>query len=207
MKLAIFDFDSTLMDGETLEFLAKEIGIEDKIKNITDKAMKGELDFFESLNKRVAFLKGMQLDRVNKICVNLPPMNGAKEIISYLQKNNFKVVCFSGGFKNATVPFAQKFNLDGEFSNILHSKNGLLTGLVGGEMMFNDSKGTMIQTLQKLLNIPVSDTITIGDGANDLSMFKYDKTKISFCGKPILEQNADIKIKEKDLSLIIDYLK
>ena len=73
--------------------------------------------------------------------------------------------------------------------------------------MFNDSKGTMIQTLQKLLNIPVSDTITIGDGANDLSMFKYAGTKISFCGKPILERNADIKIKEKDLSLIIDYLK
>ena len=207
MKLAVFDFDSTLMDGETIEFLAREVGIEEQVKKITDSAMQGELDFFESLTKRVSLLKGLDVNVVNKVCEALPLMNGAEETICSLKKRGYKVVCFSGGFKNATVPFAQKFNLDGEFSNILHSKNGLLTGLVGGEMMFNDSKGTMIQTLQKLLNIPVSDTITIGDGANDLSMFKYAGTKISFCGKPILEQNADIKIKEKDLSLIIDYLK
>lgn len=207
MKLAVFDFDSTLMDGETLEYLAKDFGIEHQVKQITDLAMNGKLDFFESLNNRVSLLKGMSLDTVNRICLNLPPMTGVKEIIKYLQDNNYKVVCFSGGFKNATVPFAKRFNLDGEFSNILHSKNNILTGFVGGEMMFNNSKGEMLQTLQKLLKIPKSDTITIGDGANDLSMFKYAGIKISFCGKPILEQNADIKIKEKDLSLIIGYLK
>ena len=205
MKLAIFDFDSTLMDGETLEFLAKEIGIEDKIKNITDKAMKGELDFFESLNKRVAFLKGMQLDRVNKICVNLPPMNGAKEIISYLQKNNFKVVCFSGGFKNATVPFAKKLGLDAEFSNILHSKDGKLTGQVGGEMMFGYSKGEMLKTLQNLLGLTSKETLVVGDGANDLSMFRYADNRVSFCGKPILEKEASVVIKNKDLKEILNY--
>ena len=206
MKLAVFDFDSTLMDGETLEFLARETGIEKQIKEITDKAMRGELDFFESLKERVSLLKGLDVNTVNNVCENLPVMNGAEETIKTLQERGYKVVCFSGGFKNATVPFADKFKLDGEFSNILHEKNGLLTGLLGGEMMFNNSKGQMLKKLQKLLGIKPENTVTIGDGANDLSMFKYAGTKVSFCGKPVLEKEADIRIKEKDLRSILKYI-
>lgn len=203
MKLAVFDFDSTLMDGETLEFLARETGIEKKVKNITDKAMQGELDFFESLNKRVSLLKGLPVDTVNRICENLPAMNGAGVTVKELKKRGFIVVCFSGGFKNATVPFAQKYGLDCEFSNILHSKDGVLTGLAGGEMMFNDSKGEMLKRLQKITRISPADTIAIGDGANDLSMFKYSGTRIAFCAKPVLREQADIIIDEKDLRLIL----
>ena len=203
MKLAVFDFDSTLMDGETIEFLAREVGIEDKVRDITTKAMQGELDFFESLQKRVSLLKGLKVDTVNKICEGLPLMPGAKETVQELKKRGYKVVCFSGGFKNATVPFAEKLGLDGEFSNILHSKDGILTGFVGGEMMFNDSKGQMLKRLQKILGITSSDTLVIGDGANDLSMFKYADNRVSFCGKPILEKEANIVIKEKDLRLLL----
>ena len=85
-KLAVFDFDSTLMDGETLEFFAEVIGIKDKIKSITDKAMRGELDFFESLTYRVSFLKGIELDKINEISNNLPLMNGAQEVVAGLKK-------------------------------------------------------------------------------------------------------------------------
>ncbi len=203
MKLAVFDFDSTLMDGETIEFLAREVGIEDKVREITTKAMQGELDFFESLQKRVSLLKGLKVETVNNICNNLPLMPGAKETIKELQIKGYKVICFSGGFKNATIPFAEKLGLDGEFSNILHSKDGILTGLVGGEMMFNDSKGQMLYRLQKILGITSAETLVIGDGANDLSMFKYADKRVSFCGKPILEKEANIVIKEKDLRLIL----
>lgn len=203
MKLAVFDFDSTLMDGETIEFLAREVGIEDKVREITTRAMQGELDFFESLQKRVSLLKGLKVETVNNICNNLPLMQGAKETIKELQIKGYKVVCFSGGFKNATIPFAEKLGLDGEFSNILHSKDGILTGLVGGEMMFNDSKGQMLYRLQKILGITSAETLVIGDGANDLSMFKYADKRVSFCGKPILEKEANIVIKEKDLRLIL----
>ena len=206
MKLAVFDFDSTLMDGETIEFLAREVGLEQEVKEITTKAMQGELDFFESLQKRVSLLRGLKVDTVNKICENLPLMNGAEEIIKNLKDKNYKVVCFSGGFKNATVPFAKKLGFDGEFSNILHSKDGILTGMVGGEMMFNNSKGQMLLTLQRLLGITRENTLVIGDGANDLSMFKYADKRVSFCGKPILEKDANIIIKEKDLSLILKYV-
>ncbi len=202
-KLAVFDFDSTLMDGETLEFFAKESGIQEKVKEITDKAMRGELDFFESLTERVSYLKGLSVERVNKICHNLPIMNGAKEVVSGLKNRGYKVICFSGGFRNATEYFAKELGLDGEFANILHSKNGYLTGLAGGEMMFNDSKGNMLLRLQKLLNVDFENTLAVGDGANDLSMFKYAKNKIAFCAKPIVKEHANIIIDDKDLSLIL----
>lgn len=206
MKLAVFDFDSTLMDGETLEFLAREIGIEKEVKEITDKAMRGELDFFESLQNRVSLFKGLKAETVNRICINLPAMQGAEETIRTLQKKGFKVVCFSGGFKNATVPFAEKYGLDAEFSNTLHVKDGVLTGLAGGEMMFNNSKGEMLQRLQKILSITADETIAIGDGANDLSMFQHAGTKFAFCAKPVLKEKADIIIDKKDLSEILNFI-
>ena len=195
-----------IQHGETLEFLAKVIGIDEKVKAITDSAMRGELDFFESLTRRVSFLKGLPVSKVHEICKNLPLMNGAAEVVTGLKEKGYKVVCFSGGFRNATMQFEKKLGLDGEFANILHSKDGILTGLVGGEMMFNDSKGQMLKRLQKLLNVSEKDTLVVGDGANDLSMFKYSATKVAFCAKPIVKQHANIVIENKDLRLILDYI-
>ena len=204
MKLAVFDFDSTLMDGETLDIIAKETEYYKEIKEITEKGMKGEIDFFESLISRVALLEGMKLKKVNEICESLPIMNGAEETIKELKNKNYKCVCFSGGFKNATLIFVEKLKLDGEFSNIFHTKNNILTGKVGGEMMFSNSKGNMLLALQKLLNISYNDTLVVGDGANDLSMFKHAKNRVAFCSKEILKKEANIIINEKDLRLLID---
>ena len=206
LKLAVFDFDSTLMDGETIDFLAKDFGVEDEVKKITAKAMSGELDFFESLTYRIALLKGMKVSRVDEICQNLPYMNGAKETVQELKAKGYKVVCFSGGYKNATVPAKEYLGLDGEFSNILHSKDGVLTGLFGGEMCFSNSKGEMLKTLQSILNITPENTIAIGDGANDLSMFKYASTRIAFCAKEILKKEATIVIETKDLREVLKNL-
>ena len=206
MKLAVFDFDSTLMDGETLEFLAKEFNIAEKIAEITKSAMEGKIDFFESLTKRVSLLKGLSQSRAEEICANLPLMKGAEETISELKKAGYKTVCFSGGFKSATIPAAEKLGLDAEFSNILHFKNGQMTGLVGGEMMFSSSKGEMLVRLQNLLGVSYDDTLVVGDGANDLSMFKYAGKRAAFCGKPILRENGNIVIDEKDLSLILPHV-
>ena len=206
LKLAVFDFDSTLMDGETIDFLAKDYGVEDEVKKITEKAMAGELDFFESLTYRIGLLKGMKLSRVDEICQNLPFVSGAKETVTELKKRGLKVVCFSGGYKNATVPAKEKLGLDGEFSNILHSKDGYLTGLFGGEMCFSNSKGQMLKTLQSVLGISASETVAIGDGANDLSMFKYADTRIAFCAKEILKKEATIIIEHKNLTEVLKSL-
>lgn len=192
------------MDGETLEFLARELGIADEVKKITDRAMLGELDFFESLTTRVKLLKGLSVLKVNEICQNLPVMNGAYETISGLKMRGYKVVCLSGGFKNATVPFCEKLGIDADFSNILHEKNGVLTGLVGGEMMFNTSKGELVKRLQRLLDVSVDNTLVVGDGANDLSMFNYAGKRVAFCAKPVLREAANIIIDKKDLKLILD---
>ena len=205
-KLAVFDFDSTLMDGETLEFFAKEIGIEEKIKSITDKAMRGELDFFESLQERVRLLKGLSFSKVVEICENLPIVNGAEDVVLGLKKLGYNVICFSGGFDCATSVFVKKLALDCAFSNVLHVKDAKLSGLVGGEMMFSDSKGKMLVRLQKLLNVTSENTLVVGDGANDLSMFKHAERRVAFCAKPILEKEANIIIKEKNLTKILEYL-
>ena len=205
MKLAVFDFDSTLMDGETLEFFARELGIEEKVRTITDRAMRGELDFFESLTERVSFLQGLPFTKVEEICHNLPLMNGAEKVVKGLHEKEYKVVCFSGGFRTATKYFTQRLGLDAEFANILHIKDGILTGQVGGEMMFNDSKGQMLARLQNLLGISPDNTLAVGDGANDLSMFKYASKRVAFCGKPVLKAEANIIVDTKDLSLILNY--
>jgi len=206
LKLAVFDFDSTLMDGETIDFLAEPLGLKDKVAAITEMAMRGELDFFESLIMRVKLLEGLEEEKVNEICHNLPYMNGAKEVINELKKRGIKVVVFSGGFRNATSYAKNILGFDADFSNILHSKNGRLTGLVGGEMMFSHSKGDMLNRLQSILNIGKEETMVVGDGANDLSMFKYADTKVAFCAKEVLKKEANIIINEKDLRKILDFI-
>lgn len=202
-KLCVFDFDSTLMDGETIDFLAAPLGLEEKVAAITEKAMNGELDFFESLTTRVALLKGLETRKAEQICQNLPFMPGAKETIQALKQNGYTVVVFSGGFRNATSHAKDILGFDADFANILHAKDNTLSGLVGGDMMFDFSKGDMIVRLQSLLGISEADTIVVGDGANDRSMFAHADTRVAFCAKEVLKKEANIIVDTKDLREIL----
>lgn len=204
LKLAVFDFDSTLMDGETIDFFAEELGIGEEVAKITEEAMSGRLDFFESLQQRVGLLKGLDFSVVEKIAHNLPYMKGAKETIAELKSRGMTVVCFSGGFRTATMYAKDILGYDADFSNALHVKDGKLTGLVGGDMMFNYSKGDMLVRLQSLLGISEDETLVCGDGANDLSMFAHAGTRVAFCAREILEKEANVIIKEKDLTKILE---
>lgn len=206
MKLAVFDFDSTLMDGETIDFLARETGLEAQVAAITEEAMEGRLDFYEALKRRVELLKGIPVKKVDAICANLPYMPGAVELILALKEKGYKVACFSGGFKNATRVARDRLGFDADFSNVLHEKDGVLTGQVGGEMMFGFSKGEMIQRLQILLGVTEKETLVCGDGANDASMFPYADVRIAFCAKPVLKEKANVIIDEKDLRKILIHI-
>ncbi|HUH42026.1 MAG TPA: phosphoserine phosphatase SerB [Sulfurimonas sp.] len=204
LKLAVFDFDSTLMDGETIDFFAQELGLGEQVSKITEAAMSGELDFFESLQQRVGLLKGLEYSVVEKISQNLPYMKGAKETIKELKSRGMKVVCFSGGFRSATGYAKNILGYDADFSNVLHHKNQILTGLVGGDMMFNYSKGDMLTRLQGLLGVQESETLVCGDGANDLSMFAHAGTRVAFCAREILKKEANVVIETKDLTQILE---
>lgn len=206
MKLAVFDFDSTLMDGETIDILAQEFGLGDQVARITHEAMEGRLDFFESLTTRVGLLKNFEYKKVQEICAELPLMPGALELVQELKKMGYKVVCFSGGFRDGTTPARFKLGLDADFSNIFHHKNGLLSGLVGGDMMFGYSKGDMLQRLQALLGVSKMDTLVGGDGANDISMFAHADKRVAFCAKEVLKKEANIVIENKDLTEILKFL-
>jgi len=205
-KLAVFDFDSTLMDGETIDFLAAELGLEAQVAAITERAMAGELDFFKSLVARVALLEGLAEAKVDAVCADLPMMPGTKETVNELKHRGYTVVCFSGGFRNATKPACEHLGIDADFANFLYAENGVLTGQVGGEMMHGDAKGQMLVRLQSLLGIDRSATLVVGDGANDLSMFTYADTRVAFCAKEVLKEAATHCVETKDLRAILDVL-
>ena len=202
-KLAVFDFDSTLMDGETIDFFAEVLGFKDEVVAITERAMAGELDFYASLIERVALLKGLPHSKVEEICKTLPMVPGASDVVAGLKERGYTVVCFSGGFRDATKPACQKLGIDADFSNFLHAEEGILTGAVGGEMMYSNAKGDMITRLQALLGVDRKDTLVIGDGANDLSMFAHADTRVAFCAKPVLREAATHCVDVKDLREIL----
>lgn len=206
MNLCVFDFDSTLMDGETIDILAQAVGKQAEVSRITERAMRGELDFFSALTERVALLEGLRYERVLELCRTLPLMPGALETVRELKNRDYRVVIFSGGFREATGFHAPKLGADADFANFLHQQDGVLTGKVGGEMMTNDAKGVLLVRLQALLGVTREQTVAVGDGANDLSMFAHAGTKIAFCAKPVLKEVADYVVDTKDLREVLTCL-
>lgn len=206
IKLAIFDFDSTLMDGETITIFAKEVGKSDDVAKITHRAMSGELDFYHSLKERVTLLKGVDIQKIELIARNLPFIKGAKEIISYLKEKNIKVVVFSGGFHIATDHAKQILGFDASFANYLDVKDGKLSGEVYGEMMFDRAKGAVLKELKELFGLKKEEVLAVGDGANDISMFKEAGVSIAFCAKEVLKAHATHCVDIKDLREIKKYV-
>ena len=201
-KLAVFDFDSTLVQGETIDELAAAYGVKEEVSVITNRAMNGELDFFEALTYRVGLLKGMDYAKAVEVCSNLQPMKGAAELISQLKATGYYVAVLSGGFTLATGGLKDVLGYQYHASNILHQVDGKLDGDLGGPMMFQNSKETNILDLQNLLQIGRENTLVCGDGANDLGMFKNADIRIAVGRRGVLDKHATAVVPDSDLSKV-----
>jgi phosphoserine phosphatase len=198
IKLIAFDLDNVLIEGEAIDEIGKLMGIEDEIMEITEKAMSGDLDFKTALKERVVLLKGASLEDIKKMIDEIPLVEGAEETIKELKKRGYIIATITGSFDIIANKIKDKLDLDYSFSNFLHEKDGILTGEVSGPLV-DGTKGDVLKKIIKMENISLKECAAVGDGANDISMLNKAGLGIAFNAKPILRENADIIIDDKDL--------
>lgn len=195
--------DSTLIDAETIDELADAAGVGDEVASITEKAMRGELDFSHALFERVKLLKGLSLDNAHDALDKMPFMPGAKILLDYLKSHGYKTAMISGGFTIAAERVGETLGIDHVVSNELLVDQGCLTGEVRGPLTEQCSKEQVLEKMSQKYGIEPEECIVVGDGANDICIFKRAKYAIAFNSKPILHEYADIVITEKNLEAVI----
>lgn len=198
--LVVLDVDSTLIENEVIELIAAEAGSLELVAAVTERAMRGELDFAESLRERVATLAGLPESVFDTVRSQITVTTGAEQLISSVQKHGGHVGVVSGGFHELLDPLAETLGLDFWKANRLEIHNGELTGKVVGDIVDAQAKADTLIEWANLTNTPLAQTVAIGDGANDLTMMAVAGLGIAFCAKPIVQDQADIALNERDLS-------
>ncbi|MCI5871046.1 phosphoserine phosphatase SerB [Streptococcus sp.] len=204
--LLLMDVDSTLIKEEVIDLLGEEVGLGEKIADITERAMKGELDFKTALDKRVALLKGLPDSIFEKVLTRIHFNQGAKELVEELHQRGYKVGVVSGGFHETVDRLAEQLGLDYVKANRLEVKDGYLTGRTLGEIVTKEVKKDSLINWAKENHLDLSDTIAMGDGANDLPMIHQAGIGIAFCAKEIVRKEAPYHINEPDLYQVIKIL-
>ncbi|MGR3218183.1 MAG: phosphoserine phosphatase SerB [Candidatus Anammoxibacter sp.] len=202
-RLVVMDMDSTLIQVEVIDELAKSAGKGAEVSSITSKTMNGELSFNESLNKRVEFLKGLDESILNEIYHNIPFTPGAKKLVKILKKLGYKTAVISGGFTFFTDQLKNELGLDYAFANKLEIKNGKLTGKVLGKIIDGEFKAKILEDIANKENISLDQVVAIGDGANDLLMLDKAGLGIAFNAHKTVREKADYNISQKNLDSII----
>mgnify|MGYP006186450925 CR=1 FL=1 len=205
-KLVVMDVDSTLIQQEVIELLGRRAGKEAQIKEITDRAMRGELDFEASLRQRVLTLKGLDEAVLGEVSQELSPTKGARELIEAIHARGGKAAAVSGGFIQLLAPVKEKLDFDLERANTLEVLEGKLTGQVIGKVIDRAAKAEALIEWANDLGLSKDQTIAVGDGANDLGMMEIAGLSVAFCAKPVVQEKAKIALNERDLSLIIQLL-
>jgi len=202
-RLVAFDMDSTLIEIEVINELAKRAGVGDEVTKVTESAMRGEIDFTTSLRKRVGLLKGLNEDVLKEIAQTLPLTEGAETLFRTLKSLGFKTAILSGGFNYFGEALRKKLGVDYVFSNELEIKNGKLTGQVTGEIVDGRRKAEHLKLIAQAEKIRLEQTIAVGDGANDLPMLNTAGMGIAFRAKPIVRQSAKQSISTLGLDSIL----
>lgn len=204
--LVVFDVDSTLIEDEVIELLAECAGKREQVAAITERAMRGELDFASSLLERVATLKGLSQAVIEQTFTRIKVTNGAVRLIEAIHARGGKVGAVSGGFNQLLEPLAKELKLDFWRANQLGIEAGLLTGTVEGKIIDRKAKAEALLEWASASGVSVANTIAVGDGANDLEMMAAAGLGIAFNAKPRVRQAADLVVEGSDLTSLIALL-
>jgi phosphoserine phosphatase len=201
--LVVFDMDSTLIEMECIDEIAKLAGVGDAVAAVTERAMQGEIAFSDSLHHRVSCLEGVELDALMSIRKRLPFMPGFMLLITELKRKGWTIAIASGGFTYFADYIKELFDFDYAFSNTLEVKHKKLTGKVLGSVVDAEAKADILKRIAGENNIPQTNTIAVGDGANDLLMMSCAGTGIAFKAKPKVQAHADNAIRFSGLEAVL----
>lgn len=206
-RLVCFDMDSTLIGTEVIDELADRAGVGDKVKAITERAMRGEIDFNESFRERVAMLKGLDTSVMQDIAENLPITEGLDRLMTVLKRTGYKTAILSGGFTYFGNYLKRRFGFDYVYANELEvDDQGRLTGRSIGEIVDGKRKAELLKVMAQVEQVDIQQTVAVGDGANDLPMLSTAGLGIAFHAKPKVKANADQSLSTIGLDGILYFL-
>jgi phosphoserine phosphatase len=205
--LLVMDMDSTTIEIECIDEIAKLAGVGEEVAEVTERAMLGELDFAQSLHQRVATLANSPETILSDVAKDIPLMAGLKPLIVELKKHNWRIAIASGGFTYFADHLKESLNLDAAFANTLEIVDGKLTGKVLGSVVDAQVKADSLAILSKEYQIPEPQTVAMGDGANDLVMMAAASFGVAFHAKPIVLAQADSSINVQGLDCLLHWLK
>ncbi|GAE84305.1 phosphoserine phosphatase SerB [Bacteroides reticulotermitis] len=205
-RLICFDMDSTLIETEVIDELAMRFGVGDQVKAITERAMRGEIDFTESFRQRVSLLKGLDASVMQEIAENLPITEGVDRLMYVLKKYGYKIAILSGGFTYFGQYLQNKYGIDYVYANELEIIDGKLTGRYLGDVVDGKRKAELLRLIAQVEKVDIAQTIAVGDGANDLPMLGIAGLGIAFHAKPKVIANAKQSINTIGLDGVLYFL-
>lgn len=202
-RLVVLDMDSTFIQQEVIDLLAAHAGVGEEVAAITERSMRGDVDFSASLAQRVALLKGLPVEIFDQVRREISLSRGAQEMVDQLHAAGHKVAVVSGGFENIIHPILRTAGVDYFRANHLESVDGVLTGRTTGALITSLGKAEFLKEIALQLGIPLSQTVAVGDGANDLGMMAIAGLSIAFNAKPKVQASAMHSINDGNLLQVL----
>ena len=203
--IVVCDVDSTLINDEVIDLLADAAGTRTEVAAVTERAMRGELDFAESLVQRVGTLRGTSAKVLDDVLGAVTVTTGALHLVHAVHEAGGYIIAVSGGFHEILNPIATQLGLDAWVANGLEVIDGEFTGRTYGPLIDGAAKANFLTAFAKKKRIPLSNTIAVGDGANDLAMMNIAGLSVAFCAKPVVRDAAHVRIDVRDLSLVAPF--